>query len=225
MLRHGSPAYPEGEYPDPFLMGLSAAGRQEALAARAGVKAFNPSHVYTSDFRRAEDTARLAAGTLGVDIVLHAGLRERVFASLAGCGMDKLAVALGNDQLAKVMAGNSDTVDIAGEETYEQARQRTLAAVWAMYADHPDGRVLAVAHGGPHAWLLEVALTTDLKGKRVARLDPGRFTLFSLTADGISVEQLNCSGSCLATRRPTSTPASPAVWSERTADPGTTATT
>ena len=85
MLRHGSPAYPEGEYPDPFLMGLSAAGRQEALAARAGVKAFNPSHVYTSDFRRAEDTARLAAGTLGVDIVLHAGLRERVFARVMVC--------------------------------------------------------------------------------------------------------------------------------------------
>ncbi len=177
-LRHGAPDHPPGVHPDHFAMGLSAAGRAEALAARAAVERFAPDAVYASDFGRTYETAVLAAGPSGPDVQRCPALRERVFHSLAGSPLDRTP-------------GDDDRYEPAGEETYEEARRRVLGFFAGLTDRHDGRRVLVVAHGGPHAWLLEKALRADLKGVRRLRLDTGHFSRFHLHGDTVSVEFLN----------------------------------
>lgn len=189
-LRHGAPDYPPGVYPDHFAMGLSAAGRAEAMAARAAVERFAPDAVYTSDFRRAYETAALAAEYSGLEFQRCAALRERVFHSVAGESFDHVRELLG-PEAGDVLTGKSDLCELAGEETYEDARRRVLGFFDTVTERHDGQKVLVVGHGGPHSWLLGKALGADLKGVRRLRWDTGHFSRFQLRGDTVSVDFLN----------------------------------
>ncbi|WEH36594.1 histidine phosphatase family protein [Streptomyces sp. AM 4-1-1] len=189
-LRHGAPDYPQGVYPDPYGMGLSARGRDEARAARHAVKRFVPHVVYTSDFLRAEETAMLAAGSLGLDIRRDAALRERVFHTLTGTELAEVRILLG-EEADRVLNGNSDFCEHGDEEAYEQARERVLTFFGKLAALHAGQRVLVVGHGGPHAWLMEKALGVQMRGMRRMRWDTGHFSRFRVGPDTVSVDFMN----------------------------------
>ncbi|MYU51722.1 MULTISPECIES: histidine phosphatase family protein [Streptomyces] len=189
-LRHGAPDYPGDTYPDPYAMGLSPRGRDEARAARAAVARFAPEAVYTSDFLRARETAALATASLGVEVREEAALQERVFHTFAGVALDEVRRRLG-PEADRVLTGNSDLCTVDGEESYEQARDRVLEFFTTLAARHPGRRVLVVGHGGPHHWLLERALGTELRGVRALRWDTGHFSRFRIGADAVSVDFVN----------------------------------
>ncbi|GAA2640372.1 histidine phosphatase family protein [Streptomyces axinellae] len=189
-LRHGAPDYPADVYPDPYTMGLSARGRDEARAARAAVRRFAPDVVYTSDFRRAEETAELAADGLGLPLHREPALRERVFHQLAGVPLDEVRTLLG-PEAQHVLHGNSDLCEWGTEETYEQARTRVLSFFEELAARHPGRRVLVVGHGGPHAWLTERALGAEMRGVRRMRWGTGHFSRFQVTPEEVALEFLN----------------------------------
>ncbi|WP_173019452.1 histidine phosphatase family protein [Streptomyces alkaliphilus] len=189
-LRHGAPEYPRDVYPDPYRMGLSARGRAEARAARSAIGRFAPHAVYTSDFRRAEETAELAVDLPGIGIRREPALRERVFHQLAGVELDEVRDRLGPDAEA-VLNGNSDLCEYGEEETYREAGERTLAFFSELAVRHDGQRVLVVGHGGPHAWLVEKALGCRLRGSRGMRWDTGHFSRFRVGTDTVSVDFIN----------------------------------
>lgn len=120
----------------------------------------------------------------------EAALRERVFHTCAGVALDEVRRRLG-PEADRVLTGNSDLCTVDGEESYEQARDRVLEFFTTLAARHPGRRVLVVGHGGPHHWLLERALGTELRGVRALRWDTGHFSRFRIGADGVSVDFVN----------------------------------
>ena len=189
-MRHGAPAYPSQTYPDPFLMPLSAQGRVEAAAGEAAVKRFSPDMVFSSDFLRAIETADLAAGRLGLAIQPKQELRERVFYSVIGKSFSEIIDEHGEVGRG-IIEGNSDLVEVPGEEEYPDARGRVVRFARGLSAVAPGCRVLMVAHGGPHAWLLEETLATDLRGARSISLRTGFFSRFTIRDGRFRLDSMN----------------------------------
>ncbi|WP_405764987.1 histidine phosphatase family protein [Streptomyces sp. NBC_01538] len=191
LLRHGTPDYPVDTYPDPFQMPLSARGRQEARVAAAAVARLQPDAIFSSDFRRAVETAELATAVLtGIEIHLSAALRERVLYQLVD--QSHAGIASRHGAAADLLfSGRSDFVDLPGEESYSDARQRAVAFVKALGDTYAGRRVLLVGHGGPHAWLMEEALGVDLRGNRSFALYPGCFSWFTMRSGTLRIEAMN----------------------------------
>jgi probable phosphoglycerate mutase len=117
-------------------------------------------------------------------------LRERVFYSLAGKTFTEIAHEHG-EAGQQITEGNSDLLDLPGEETYDAARTRVVSFFQQQAREAPGARVLAVCHGGPHAWLLEEALNADLRGTRSIVLQTGHFSHFTLLDGRFKVKSVN----------------------------------
>ncbi|NUS63913.1 MAG: histidine phosphatase family protein [Saccharothrix sp.] len=162
-LRHGAP-----EHPDDPTTGLSATGRAEAVAARAAVRRFAPDVVLSSDFASAWETTRLATAGLDVQVERAEALRERI-----------------------LPAGDGGRVDIEPDESCGTARARVLSFFDGVLREHGGKRVLVVGHGGPHSWLVERAVGTDLEDARRLRWDTGCFSRFTLSPERTRLEAMN----------------------------------
>lgn len=189
-MRHGAADYPDEVYPDPFTMGLSARGRAEARAAQPAIRRFAPDVVISSDFARAVETAELATAGTELKTETTDALRERVFLQLVGKKIPTVLAETGADG-QRIMDGNSDTVEIAQDESYVDARERVLAYFDSLPTRYGGKRILIVAHGGPHQWLVERALGVDLKGMRRYRWDTGCFSRFTLSPRETRLEAMN----------------------------------
>ncbi|ROO86726.1 putative phosphoglycerate mutase [Actinocorallia herbida] len=189
-MRHGAPDYPAGVYPDPFTLGLSARGRAEARAARPAIRRFAPDVVLGSDFARAVETAELATAGLELKTETTEALRERVFHQLVGREVAAVLAEMGEDG-RHVMGGNSDLVELPGDESYADARERVRDFFDGLPARYGGKRILVVAHGGPHQWLVERALGVDLRGVRRYRWGTGCFSRFTLSPRETRLEAMN----------------------------------
>lgn len=189
-MRHGAPEYPSQTYPDPFLMPLSAHGRAEAAAGVAAIERFAPELVFSSDFLRAMETASLATAGLDVDIQPARELRERIFYSMIGKSFSEIIRARGEAGRG-IAEGNSDLVEVPGEEKYTQARDRVVRFARDLSSAAPGCRILLVGHGGPHAWLVGETLGADLRGARSVSLRTGFFSRFTIQATGFRLESMN----------------------------------
>ncbi|SAI65602.1 phosphoglycerate mutase [Bordetella ansorpii] len=114
---------------------LEAEARQTPFAA-----------IYSSDLRRAHDTALPASQRLGLRVRTEPGLRERGFGVLEGLSYDTL------DEQAPEAAAAWKSRDPArvleGGETLGQFQARILASVNDIAPRHAGERVLAFTHGG-----------------------------------------------------------------------------
>jgi probable phosphoglycerate mutase len=146
--------------------------------------------IFSSDFLRASETAELAAAGLGAEIQLARELRERVFYSLVGRSFPEILREHG-DTGRGIVEGNSDLLDMPGEEGYAEARQRVVNFVRHLSRTAPGGRILVVCHGGPHAWLLEETLGADLRGVRSVTLRTGFFSRFTIRDTGFKLDSMN----------------------------------
>jgi 2,3-bisphosphoglycerate-dependent phosphoglycerate mutase len=113
---------------------LNALGRRQAaeLAERLRETPFDA--VYTSDLRRAHETALIVAEPHEVPVVGDRGLREIDVGSWSGLTKQEIDERF-------------DGMRVDGE-TREQHRERVLAAAARIVSAHPGGRILLVSHGG-----------------------------------------------------------------------------
>jgi probable phosphoglycerate mutase len=109
---------------------LNDTGRAQAreLAARLGDEPI--AAVYSSDLRRASETADIVAAAKTLPVNLDRRLREIDVGSWQGRTRAELDGAAWDG------------------ESYDQHRSRVVAALLAIARAHPDECVLAVAHGG-----------------------------------------------------------------------------
>ncbi|MGE8589004.1 MAG: histidine phosphatase family protein [Alcaligenes sp.] len=100
--------------------------------------------VFSSDLRRASETARLACRHWDLPVQTDAGLRERGFGVLEGQPWDA-AGRHGPDQ-----PGNTVDIDYAveGGESLRQFQARVLGCFEKLAAGHPGKNLLVFAHGG-----------------------------------------------------------------------------
>jgi 2,3-bisphosphoglycerate-dependent phosphoglycerate mutase len=144
---------------------LTATGREQARALAARLAHIELEAVYSSDLRRARETAALVAERQGLEVRELPELREVDVGSWSG-----LTGAEAEERFPEGYAHwRSGYPGWEDGESYEAMADRVLVAVRAIAAQHPDGRVLIVSHGGPIRAIHAEALGLDVHSYRRLR--------------------------------------------------------
>jgi broad specificity phosphatase PhoE len=148
---------------------LTERGRAQAaeLARRLADVALDA--VYSSDLRRARETAEVIAGAQRLELVQLPQLREVDVGSWQGLTREE-AEARFPDGFSRWLSGGTGWDD---GESYGQMSTRVLSGVERIAADHEGGRVLIVSHGGPIRAIHGSALGMNVEAyRRIRPVEP-----------------------------------------------------
>jgi broad specificity phosphatase PhoE len=165
---------------------LTKLGREQAVALAERLGDTELEAVYSSDLERARETAEIVARSKGLRVETTPDLREVDVGSWSGLTR---AEAEGRfpDAYARWLQGGEGWDD---GETYEQMRQRVVGAIVRIAGQHPNGRVLVVAHGGSIRAVHAAALGVDVHAyRRIQRVEPNA-TLSAVCVDGSHLSEL-----------------------------------
>jgi broad specificity phosphatase PhoE len=144
---------------------LTERGRAQARALAERLEHVDLDAVYSSDLRRAVDTATAVARAQDLEVVELPELREVDVGSWSG-----LTRAEAEERFPKGVArwrGGFPGWDDG--ESYEEMAERVLGAVLGIAQAHEGERVLLVSHGGPIRALHAAALGLDVHTYRRMR--------------------------------------------------------
>jgi 2,3-bisphosphoglycerate-dependent phosphoglycerate mutase len=127
---------------------LNDAGRAQAHELARELDGLELDAIYTSDLRRASETAEIIHAGRDIPLRREAGLREIDVGSWSG---------LTRTEIEERFPG----VEIHDGETPEAHRARVVGTVAAIAARHDGARILIVSHGGSLRALLAHALRDD----------------------------------------------------------------
>ena len=144
---------------------LNQRGRAQARALAERLDATRLEAVYSSDLRRARDTAAVVAERQGVEHRTLPELREVDVGTWAG--LTKAEVERRHPEgFARWQQGYAAWED---GETYEQMSDRVIGAVLRVADEHPAAPVLVVSHGGCIRAIHAAALGLDVHTYRRLR--------------------------------------------------------
>lgn len=146
LVRHGeTPWNRERRMQGHIDTALSEAGRAQAaaLARRLAAHAFDA--IYSSDLRRAWDTARAIGERTGHEIVPDPRLRERAFGIFEGLTYEDIE-AMYPEEFVRFESRDPDYV-IPGGESARQFRARCLTCLGEIGARHAGGKAVVITHG------------------------------------------------------------------------------
>lgn len=170
LIRHGeSEGNRDKIYQGQNDLPLSARGyEQTALLAErlAALHQMQPfSAIYSSDLRRAWQTAVPCAEAIGLPLLSHAGLREIDVGAWSGLTFACIQERFPDEWADSYPVMDPDRVR-GGGESYRQAQQRVLTALCEIVQAHPDQRLLVFFHGGVLQTVLTHVLQMPLPSKR-----------------------------------------------------------
>ena len=144
---------------------LTEKGRAQASALADRLAHIDLDAVYSSDLRRAADTARVVAEAQGLGLVQLPELREVDVGSWSGLTREEAEERFPGG-FARWREGFPGWDD--GED-YDEMAQRVIGAVVQIALAHEDGRALVVSHGGPIRAIHAAALGLDVHEYRRLR--------------------------------------------------------
>jgi probable phosphoglycerate mutase len=124
---------------------LNDLGREQARQLADRLAGEPLAAIYSSDLRRAHETASIVARGKGMDVLVDRDLREIDIGRWSGLTHDEIRVRFPDD-FRRWREGR--TVVGRGGETHEELTTRVLAAARRIAAAHPAEAVLIVSHGG-----------------------------------------------------------------------------
>lgn len=144
---------------------LTEKGREQAYALAARLAHIELDAVYSSDLRRARDTAAIVAERQGLELRVRSELREVDVGSWSGFTRAEAEQRFpgGFERWREGFPGWEDG------ETYEAMTTRVLDAVRDIGREEEGGRVLIVSHGGPIRAIHAAALGLDVHAYRRLR--------------------------------------------------------
>jgi broad specificity phosphatase PhoE len=144
---------------------LTEKGRAQASALAERLAHIDLDAVYSSDLRRAADTARVVAEAQGLGLVQLPELREVDVGSWSGLTREEAEERF-PEGFARWREGFPGWADGEG---YDEMAQRVIGAVVQIALAREDGRALVVSHGGPIRALHAAALGLDVHEYRRLR--------------------------------------------------------
>jgi 2,3-bisphosphoglycerate-dependent phosphoglycerate mutase len=182
LIRHGPTEWNEsGRFQGRTDLPLSELGRAHARALAAALLEEDVRKVYSSDLRRAKETALAVARARAVPLVEDERLREFDFGRWEGLTWDE--ILLRAPDLARRRRGAARYYNPDGGETFDAVRARVCAFLRDLVAAG-ESPVAVVTHAGAlHAFCEELSLeTTRFSPGGITRvaLDDGRARLVSL---------------------------------------------
>ena len=153
MIRHGQSTWNQehriqGQLDPP----LSPEGRRQAELLARRLAGRTLAGFYTSDLKRAFETAEILAPSVRMRPEAASSLREIFLGEWEGLTTEEIAVRYPEEWSRWVEEPDWDAVP--GGEGAEQFDARVGAALEAILAGHPQGDVLVVTHGG----VIQIAL-------------------------------------------------------------------
>jgi broad specificity phosphatase PhoE len=142
---------------------LNALGRQQARALAESLAGMRIAAVYSSDLRRASETAEIVAGRLEVPLHLEAALRELDVGSWEGHTLAELEARHAEAVARWEQSGEHGW---EGGESHAEMAARVLEAIRSIAAGHVGEEVLVVSHGGPMRALRAFAAGLDYPDHR-----------------------------------------------------------
>jgi broad specificity phosphatase PhoE len=145
LVRHGETAWnAERRFQGHADPPLNDVGRAQARALADELAAESVDAVYTSDLRRARETAAIVAERLGIEAVARPELREIDVGDWQGLTWEEIDQRHPEGRRRWDAEGHG----WEGGETHEELGERVVGALREIVAAHPRGRVLVVGHGG-----------------------------------------------------------------------------
>jgi broad specificity phosphatase PhoE len=163
---------------------LTEKGRMQAEALARRIEHVDLDAVFTSDLRRARETAEIVARRQAIRVEVLPALREVDVGSWSGLTRAEAEECF-PEAFRRWLEGGPGWED---GETYAQMAARIEDAVRAIAQRHEGGRVLVVSHGGPIRAVHALALGLDVHAYRRLRpvepnarlsavcIENGRFT-------------------------------------------------
>jgi 2,3-bisphosphoglycerate-dependent phosphoglycerate mutase len=142
---------------------LNARGREQARALGASLTDVPLAAIYSSDLRRAAETAEIAAEQLQLPVRVDAGLREIDVGSWQGLTLIQLRV-----RVPEAVARWEQTGERGWEEgeSHDDMFARVVDAIRSIADRHRNEEVLVVSHGGPIGALKTLAAGLDYPRER-----------------------------------------------------------
>lgn len=190
LIRHGEVEHAaDGRFFGHTDVALSAVGlaQVEALARHLAPEPI--AAVYTSDLRRAQQSAAPLASVRGLDPVAVRALREMGMGRWEGLTFQEIRERE-PETLARWLA-NLTTFPFPGGENLEDLRVRAMPALRAILARHAGRRVAIVAHGGTNRVILADALEMPLGHILRLAQDYACWSLVEYRASGAVLHALN----------------------------------
>jgi broad specificity phosphatase PhoE len=142
---------------------LDEEGRQQARHVANELAGYDIAAVYSSDLKRALDTAAPIAAAHRVGVTADPAFREIDQGEWEGLHVDEI-----RRRWPELWGPARHYCARPGGESPQEVRERALAGLARVAARHPGATVVVVSHGGTIRWLSAEALGYD--DKRAARI-------------------------------------------------------
>lgn len=160
---------------------LNDHGRQQAQRLTNFIRNIGAAALYSSDLRRASETADLLAEKLGFPPILDARLRERNLGQWQGLTLFEVQSWFAEEY--KQLLTNIWDFPVPGGETLNQVKTRVLASFSDILAQTPDANTVAIMS---HTTAIRVLLSELIPGYelRDASIENTSVTTIANTSDG-----------------------------------------
>lgn len=156
LVRHGETDYnQQGKIMGWLDIPLNQAGKLQAQLAATSLKTEKIDAIYSSDLKRASQTAQEIADTHGLTPILTNKLRERQLGVLQGKTWDE--VNLNHKIIVEKLDDAADLDWKAHQgESYRELWNRVDSILQQIIQQHPEGNVIIITHGGTKAAILKI---------------------------------------------------------------------
>ena len=164
-IRHGETAWNvDTRIQGQLDIGLNERGQWQARQAARALADEPIAAIYSSDLRRAFETARAIGSAVGREPVPHTGLRERAFGIFEGKTWAEIESAWPED--TRRWREREPGWAPAQGETLEQVRDRVAEATHTLAARHRGELIVLGAHGGVMDALYRLATQQPIQAPR-----------------------------------------------------------
>lgn len=163
-------------------VGLNDEGYAQARAAARGLEGEYFSALYSSDLRRARETAEALSPPLGLPIRLEPGLRERHYGVFQGLTVEEMEHRY--PEAGRRYHARDPEFDFGHGESLHTFAARIEATVARLAARHAGECVVIVTHGGVLDILYRRATGRDLVGPRDFPIPNAGLNWIEIGADG-----------------------------------------
>lgn len=180
-MRHGDIAGEMNRYWGQTDLALSAAGVAQAERLRHRLGSEKIEVVYSSDLRRALDTAAIIAGGLGIPVLGCPELREIGFGQCEGLTFDEMLARF--PATNRIWTAGDHMASFPGGESLAALAERVEPFAGELRR-HPGNAALVVAHGGSLGVLACWLTGLDLSDWGRFRVDRASLSIIELHGGG-----------------------------------------
>lgn len=165
LIRHGQTDWNlKGRWQGSYDIPLNDAGVMEATSLREKVNSIKPDIVYSSDLKRAYETATLACRDMNIQIIKDSRLRERKLGQFEGLTTDEISRLTGTEMnITRIISSDWNKYGVEPLSSQFQRAKDFLKDISEKNFD----KVLIFSHGVMIGVICEIITGEDFTKKRI----------------------------------------------------------